>query len=95
MTQGHTNKVGVSDVESLKNNRAWQAIVKDMLDVRAAIQEQVNMLGKDAEVKYSERDINIIKMQLIEELIQLPDKYLDWLQDKSSETFDPYGSDLL
>ena len=90
MTQGHNNKVGIGDVESLKGNRAWKEIVRNLLEARASLQDKVNTIGADAERIYTQRDVDIVRMQEIDNLIAMPDKFLDFLKDTAADDFDPY-----
>lgn len=77
-------------ISQMTNSEGWQHLKQDFLFQIDNLQDEINEPGGN-ELKYSEGDLKKVKMSLMKELINYPDKFISMATSgKEPENPDPY-----
>jgi hypothetical protein len=86
----------INSWENFRKTQIWQAIIRDLqIDVDKA-EKAINKIG-DNDVKYSDKDLMIIKKEILNKVINYPQKMIEYHQgifEEPVEDYDPFNEKL-
>lgn len=78
-------------ISSMTQSDGWLQLKQDFSFSIDQLQEQINELGGN-EMKYSEGDILKIRLKILKDVLDYPDKYIAMAQTQQEpEEMDPYS----
>lgn len=85
----------INSWKRFSNNKLWKYIVAEMQKKISECDIVINTIGGDSEVKFSMRDVSILKRDAYYDLIKIPDDKIADLygtDEMPTENFDPYAN---
>jgi hypothetical protein len=80
----------IKDIGVMTKTEGWQHLKKDFLFQVEDLQTQINEIGGN-EVVYSVNDLKKIRLGILKEILDYPDKYVSLVQNETkTDDFDPY-----
>ncbi len=91
-----SSKNEISNWKDFKQTHGWKQLCQIMEKNIQEADQIINTIGADSKAEYSKRDISVIKKQVMQEVLELPDNMIEGLSgtgEQPQEEMDAYEDD--